>query len=442
VGPWRHAHLVGPLAILLLLAGCAGEEQAVGEIEGEGRARAEVEAGEHTQREAVLALAPAEHPPDRQILFGDLHVHTTYSIDAFLYALPVFGGEGVHPPSDACDFARYCSALDFFSINDHAEGLTPERWQATKRSIRACDERAGDAVNPDLVPFLGWEWTQVGRTPEDHYGHKNVILRGLAEDQVPTRPITSLTEADLARAPPDLVLDLAQRVLPEPYDDFVWWVGRLAQLENCPKGVPVRDLPADRRESAPTPAELFAKLDDWGLPALVVPHGLVWGIHAPPGARLDNQLEPGQHDPRRQKLLEVYSGHGNGEEYRPWLDRGPEEPAGRRGRSCARAAGTCPRPCARSGSRRRAGWRGRAGSPLRGSSRTLHPRPGSTATSAVTASSRRSRREPARARSTRWRSPARTTTVARSASASASWPRATTTTPARVAATSRCIGSA
>jgi hypothetical protein len=331
----RSGQRLGPVSIplLLLLAGCAGEDQSVGEIEGDARASASVEARARVQKEAARALAsedglPPDHeglPPERQILFGDLHVHTTYSIDAFLYALPVFGGEGVHPPADACDFARYCSALDFFSINDHAEGLTPERWDATKQSIRACNERAGDAENPDLVPFLGWEWTQVGRTPEDHYGHKNVILRGLSEDEVPTRPITSLSDADLARAPPGVVLDLAQRLLAEPYDDFVWWVARLAELENCASGVPARELPSDCRESAPTPSELFAKLDDWGVPALVVPHGLVWGIHAPPGSRLDNQLAPGQHDPARQKLLEVYSGHGNGEEYRPWLDRTPEE---------------------------------------------------------------------------------------------------------------------
>ena len=57
----------------------------------------------------------------KQILFGDTHVHTTYSTDAFLWSLPVFNGEGPHPISDACDYARFCAALDFWVTTDHAE---------------------------------------------------------------------------------------------------------------------------------------------------------------------------------------------------------------------------------------------------------------------------------------------------------------------------------
>jgi hypothetical protein len=89
-------------------------------------------------------------------------------------------------------------------------------------------------------------------------------------------------------------------------------------VESCPAGVPVRDLPLDCRELAPTPEELFAKLDDWGLESLVIPHGTTWGFYTPPGSSWDKQLTPEQHDPQRQTLVEVFSGHGNSEEFRPF----------------------------------------------------------------------------------------------------------------------------
>ena len=78
--------------------------------------------------------------------------------------------------------------------------------------------------------------------------------------------------------------------------------------EACPAGVPVRDLPSDCIEHAETPAELFAKLDDWGHDAIVIPHGTTWGFYTPPGSSWAKQLEGPMHDPERQTLIEVYSG--------------------------------------------------------------------------------------------------------------------------------------
>ena len=59
--------------------------------------------------------------------------------------------------------------------------------------------------------------------------------------------------------------------------------GQMAAVPECESGVDTRELPAECIENAPTPAILFEKLRQWGFDALVVPHGLAWGIHAPPG---------------------------------------------------------------------------------------------------------------------------------------------------------------
>jgi len=288
--------------------------------------------GRERARPAVPAAAVAPASPAKSILFGDLHVHTTFSIDAFAYALPLFGGTGAHPPADACDFARYCSDLDFFALTDHAEGLFPERWRESKESVRQCNAKAGDPSNPDLVAFIGWEWTQTGPTPETHYGHRNVILLGQGDDQVPERPITALPQGTGRRARALGALTALGGL--GSYADFLWHVGEIAKLPDCEPGVDTRELPADCRENAATPAELFAKLAQWGYPALVIPHGLAWGIHAPPGARLDTSLASGNHDPNRERLVEVFSGHGSGEEFR-------ERPAEQ---AAAQGELTCPAP--------------------------------------------------------------------------------------------------
>src|SRR5215471_11758561 len=127
----------------------------------------------------------------KQILFGDLHVHTTFSIDAFMFSLPSQSGTGAHPPANACDFARFCSDLDFFSFNDHAEGLLQKQWEEIKKTTRTCNELAGPPDNPDLVVFPGWEWTQLAEEPAGYYGHKNVIFRDTDDAHLPARPISS-----------------------------------------------------------------------------------------------------------------------------------------------------------------------------------------------------------------------------------------------------------
>ncbi len=257
---------------------------------------------------------------ESQILFGDLHVHTTFSPDAFVMSLPLSGGEGVHPPADACDYARHCAGLDFWSINDHAEGLSPRHWRETIEAIQQCNS-VSDPMNPDTVAFLGWEWSQVGSNPENHYGHKNVILRDTEDAKLPLRPIAA-PRPEFRVAP---LGPLARIALPllhfsdrQRYFDYYEYQREVEETPYCEDNRDTRELPTDCHEVAHDPRELFRKLDEWGGEALVIPHGTSWGLMTPAGSHWDLQGEEGQHEPKRQNLFEIYSGHGNSEEYRPW----------------------------------------------------------------------------------------------------------------------------
>jgi hypothetical protein len=319
------------VAVLVLLYAAAegwlGRSPGAGVITGTARAPAVAEA----ERAAARAVAPPDAPAERQILFGDLHVHSIFSTDANLMSLPMMQGDGPHPPADACDFARYCSRLDFFSMNDHAEALTPQRWELTRESIRQCNALT-DPANPDMVAFLGYEWTQSAQVDATkHYGHKNVVFRDTEEGKVPVRPIAAISEGLGVEA---FVPPLRQRVgLPlldpanmQPYLDFNRFGVEMLEVPACPGGVNTRELPADCREGASTPAELFRKLDEGGYASIVIPHGNTWGLYTAKNATWDKQLVGEMQDAKRQFLVEVYSGHGNSEEYRDWqvVEQGAE----------------------------------------------------------------------------------------------------------------------
>jgi len=298
-----------------------GEHEGAGTPTDASIPAAVIQSRARAQAAAARAVTTAQ---PKQILFGDFHVHSTFSSDAFFGSLPMLQGEGAHPVSDACDFARFCSALDFWSINDHAEASTPRRWAETKDAIRQCDAISGDPSNPDVAVFLGWEWSQVGRTPQEHFGHKNVIFRGLADEQVPARPIgaAGLASDGLrgggGRTPALLpLLDLPNR---QRYYNFSEFLEETREVPDCPPGVDTRDLPADCYESVATPAELFARLGQWGFDTVVIPHGNTWGFYSPPGTSWDKQLAGEMHDPDKQILIEIMSGHGNSEEYRSWKE--------------------------------------------------------------------------------------------------------------------------
>jgi len=318
---------IGGLVIVLGAAGAGywygassglfGEEREAGVIQGK-RIPDDVLAARSA---ADRAVAPAESA--EQILFGDLHVHTTYSADAFQGALPIMGGPGVYPVADACDFARYCSALDFWAITDHAESTTPLRWTRIKDSIRACQRIAGNGPNPDLISFIGFEWTQVGRLPSEHYGHKNVIFRDLDDDKVSARVISAggvasdALRSSLGIRPIVSLLDFQNR---QTYFDFNKFLKLTQAVPDCDANTPSDELPKECYETASNPGLLVRKLfDEQKLNPLIIPHGSSWGFYTPPGTTWSKSLASAER-PDRFRLIEIYSGHGNSEEYRAWKD--------------------------------------------------------------------------------------------------------------------------
>ena len=317
----RRLRPVGLLipTLALALAGCSDS--------GGGAADASADTEEtapDARADGAADADPGRDQPVGQILFGDLHVHSTYSIDAALLNTPILGGKGLAGPALRCDYARFCSQLDFWSINDHPEGMPPALWEDTKDAIRTCNDLAGgDTADPSMVSYLGWEWTQSATSPASDFGHKNVVLLDTADADVPARPIAAPSQ--IASAIDGNLLAtavaLAANVDPDNTALYDQLGAQLIEGQNaplCEEGVDTRALPADCQEIADDPAALFEKLDQWGAPALVIPHGTTWGAHNPPLGSWSYQLKPSLHDPGYERLVEVYSGHGAMEPWRPW----------------------------------------------------------------------------------------------------------------------------
>lgn len=299
-------------------SGFLGNERGRGEITGAAVPDDIVLARQQSEQEA------APSPDRKQIMFGDLHVHTTYSTDAFLWSLPLNQGRGIHPLADACDYARYCSALDFWAITDHAEASIPSRWANAKQSIRECQAKSKDQNNPDMVSLIGFEWTQVGVTPETHFGHKNVIFKGLDDADVAARPIAAAGPASGAirsnqeGMPP--IVSLMEFKDRQVYWDFTTFFKNISAVPDCDPSASSETLPTSCYEIAATPGVLVRKLrEEQGLDPLIIPHGTSWGLYTPSGASWDKQLKP-EHRPDEFSLIEVFSGHGNSEEYRDYQD--------------------------------------------------------------------------------------------------------------------------
>lgn len=263
------------------------------------------------------------------ILFGDFHSHSNNSMDALALDIPLVGGTASRPPELSCEFARACAGLDFWALTDHAEEQGPTQWRENVAAVRECEARyGGEEADHRLISFLGWEWSFNSTSADSNYGHHNIVLKGLAEHEVPPRPFAApggfaafdLRSIDLFYLLA-VALDGEHRAIYSRVRDRV---KSFLATEPCDPGLDTLELPEECHEVAPDLSSLYAKFDRWGIEALVVPHGMTWGANRPLNASWQH-LAGVQYDPRYSPVAEIFSGHGSAEEYRSWqhaLDSG------------------------------------------------------------------------------------------------------------------------
>jgi len=281
------------------------------------------------QQEVDKNLSPDK--PAKQILFGDTHVHTSFSLDAIAKIAPPSAGTlGAFSPADACDYARYISQLDFYFLTDHAKAYTPETWDKAIDTVRNCNRVAGNPDNPDVAAFMGYEWTHVGGIAEQHYGHHNVLYRDTDEASLPPRPVSAVrfwqgTDVRILPKKMPLAMSLIDFKHRDFYRKYNQFVEHVANIPLCPKGVHTLELPKNCLEYAEDPIELYKKINEFGVESIVIQHGMAWGNSAPPNATWDHYFEKGLINNNIVRLLEVYSGHGNSEVYRNFEARSFDE---------------------------------------------------------------------------------------------------------------------
>ena len=245
--------------------------------------------------------------PLERVYWGDLHVHTSYSVDAFISGMAP--GRYV---DEAGQYALYCSRLDFYSVTDHAEMLTntnywPEAIRVAHNFSQIGASHPDANGDPSVVVFTGWEWTNSFR-----YGHKNVILKYDDPKKLPPSPIRYT--AGVQGFPPGA----AQKIRFEGPGNLPS-AGTLTLVRSVYHGY--REGKKDTTMVAATSGELFQLLDQYcvnagiGCEVTVIPHGNAWGMLPAMNTIWADQLDPKNHDPELQRLVEVYSKHGNSEQY-------------------------------------------------------------------------------------------------------------------------------
>ena len=158
-------------------------------------AEAELAAGIAAQNETAFhqpapqPLQPREFDPVRNVYFGDLHVHTNLSFDAYLFgtrldpdtAYRVAKGEAASViTGEAIQLSR---PLDFVALTDHAEGFGLLEACAVENLSGGAAEMCADFGEPSIAFFLALRNSGEQRPPVKDltvYGDDPAVARELA----------------------------------------------------------------------------------------------------------------------------------------------------------------------------------------------------------------------------------------------------------------------
>ena len=252
----------------------------------------------------LAAVAGTHGEPANPIVFGDTRVHTDLSDAAFFMSLPATGGSGTASLGDACDYARFCSAIDFWVAADYAPSLSQSRWTTTVETLQQCNIAAGHSGGARTRAFAGYYLPHV-----DPFSLNAARTVWLPEDNTPVT-------APVAPAVPDsqslASLPLATRIrllLTSP-------TPRTADFLAHSRGTRADALCADTgtatcRHVDEAAAAIIAKSPPAGARTIVA--GTTLGTHVAAHAEPDVTLD----DP--SQLFEIMSGHGSAEVYRPFV---------------------------------------------------------------------------------------------------------------------------
>jgi len=205
-----------------------------------------------TLRATSNPVRVSAEPPERMLLWGDLHGHTLFS-------------DGRGTVEEYYDFARRVAGLDFCAVSDHGFELTTEMWEHSKAVTNRCYEPGR------FVTFNAYEWSGNAPLGGDH----NVYF--LEDDPPIYRSDNYYDPRNLQMYHGDEpklhhVSELFEKLVPQPGDK------------------PQADSTAPDSQ-LPTPN------------CFCIPHY---------GGRHGN---PAWHDPRVQRLIEIFSEHRRSEDW-------------------------------------------------------------------------------------------------------------------------------